>query len=96
VFSSIRSPELWDHLCEPLHLVGNELADFGYRYRLCPQRFGPGPVSQSTLHEMNTGAYTTPDRMMVPQFLERFLSDYSKPRTAAKTYDTTGSGRRRP
>ena len=39
------------------------------------------------LHELNTGLYAEPDRMLVRDYLERWLEDYARPSVAPKTYE---------
>ena len=39
------------------------------------------------LHETNTGSYVEPARMTVSEFLDRWLTDYAKPKVSPKTYE---------
>lgn len=39
------------------------------------------------LHEANTGLYVEPARMSVSEFLDRWLTDYAKPKVSPKTYE---------
>ena len=39
------------------------------------------------LNELNTGAYVEPSRMTVGEFLDRWLTDYAKPKVSPKTYE---------
>lgn len=39
------------------------------------------------LHETNTGSYVEPARMPVSEFLDRWLTDYAKPKVSPKTYE---------
>ncbi len=39
------------------------------------------------LHELNTGLYAEPDRMLVRDYLERWLKDYARPSVSPKTYE---------
>ena len=39
------------------------------------------------LHEASTGSYVEPARMSVSEFLDRWLTDYAKPKVSPKTYE---------
>ena len=39
------------------------------------------------LHELNTGMYAEPDRMLVRDYLKRWLKDYAQPSVAPKTFE---------
>ena len=39
------------------------------------------------LHELNTGMYAEPDKMLVRDYLDRWLKDYAKPNVAPRTYE---------
>ena len=39
------------------------------------------------INEFNTGAYIEPARMTVSEFLDRWLTDYAKPKVSPKTYE---------
>src|SRR5660398_241113 len=39
------------------------------------------------VHEVNTGAYAEPDKMLVREYLDRWLKDYARVSVAPKTYE---------
>ncbi len=39
------------------------------------------------IHELETGGYCEPTRLLVSEYLERWLADYAKPKVSAKTFE---------